>query len=182
MAVRHGDLSLFEAFAESVGRLSGYILFQYSKLLRRQLTGDLAFRYAPELLIPHFSGEGDLSDLPGNIVVLTVVVHESPLCLCGQTFTPERRVDAVHIADGLVIAQFGRLILSAAPSVALKAIYRHRHIQLERSQLGRQHGEAVLTGDQRQRPAVVPFHQKLAGVIHHLHAAFGAGFHRRVGI
>ena len=74
------------------------------------------------------------------------------------------------------------VFIHIAVFVRRKEVSGQGHIQLQRGQLRRQHGEAVLAGDKRQRPAVVPFHMELADVIHEVHLTLCTGRDGRVGI
>ena len=48
-------------------------------------------------------------------------------------------------------------------------------IQLEGGQLGRQHGEAVLAGGERQCAAIIPLHENLTLIVHKVYFALRAG-------
>ena len=109
-------------------------------------------------------------------------MHEPSFRLLRHPVFDQCRRDLILIAAQFTAFQKCAAIIEFAVLVPLIEIGGQGHIQLQRSQLRRQHGEAVLAGDKRQRPAVVPFHMELADVIHEVHLTLCTGRDGRVGI
>ena len=55
-------------------------------------------------------------------------------------------------------------------------------VSVRTTELGRQHREAVLAGNNRQRPAVVPLHMDASRIIHHIHNALRTGSNRCIWV
>ena len=109
-------------------------------------------------------------------------MHETSLCLLRHPAFHQCRHDLILIAAQLTALQQCAAVIEIAVLVPLVEIGGQGHIQLEGGQLGRQHGEAVLAGDNPQCPAVVPFHVDSANVIHEVYFALGAGKNGMMGI
>jgi len=109
-------------------------------------------------------------------------MHETPLRLLRHPVFHQCRRDLILIAPQLTPFQKCAAIIEFAVLVPLIEISGQGHIQLEGGQLGRQHGEAVLAGGERQRAAIVPLHENLSFIVHEVHFALGAGKNGRVGV
>ena len=109
-------------------------------------------------------------------------MHETSLRLLRHPVFHQRRRDLILIAPQLTALQQCAAVIEITVLVSLVEISGKGHIQLQGSQLGRQHREAVLTRDDPQRPAVIPLHVDRADVIHEIHLALGTGSNRSIGI
>ena len=109
-------------------------------------------------------------------------MHETSLRLFRHPVFHQRRHDLILIAAQLTALQQCAAVIEITVLVPLVEIGGQGHIQLERGQLGRQHGEAVLAGGERQRAAIVPLHKYLSFIVHEVHLALRAGENGRVGI
>ena len=109
-------------------------------------------------------------------------MHETSLGLLRHPVFHQCRHDLILIAAQLTALQQCAAVVEIAVLVPLIEISGQGHIQLEGGQLGRQHGEAVLAGGERQRAAIVPLHKNLSFIVHEVHLALRAGENGRVGI
>ena len=109
-------------------------------------------------------------------------MHETALRLLRHPVLHQRRHDLILITAQLTALQQCAAIVEITVLVPLVEIGGQGHVELERGQLGRQHGEAVLAGGERQRAAVVPFHVELPRIVHEVHLALGAGKNGHVRI
>ena len=109
-------------------------------------------------------------------------MHETSLGLLRHPAFHQCRHDLILIAAQLTALQQCAAVIEIAVLVPLMEIGGQGHIQLEGGQLGRQHGEAVLAGDERQRAAIVPLHKNLPLIIHEVYFALGAGKNGMMGI
>ena len=109
-------------------------------------------------------------------------MHETALGFLRHPVFHQCRHDLILIAAQLTALQQCAAVIEIAVLVPLIEIGGQGHIQLEAGQLGRQHGEAVLAGGERQCAAIVPLHENLSFVIHEVHLTLGAGKNGRVGI
>ena len=109
-------------------------------------------------------------------------MHDAALRLLRHPVFHQRRRDLILIAPQLTALQQCAAVVEFAVLVPLVEVGGQGHIQLEGGQLGRQHGEAVLAGDERQRAAIVPLHKNLPLIVHEVHFALGAGKNGRVGV
>lgn len=109
-------------------------------------------------------------------------MHETALGFLRHPIFHQRRRDLSLIASQCTAIQLSTLRFHIPVLASLIEIRSQGHIQLQGSQLGRQHREAVLTGNDSQRPAVIPLHVDRADVIHEIHLALGAGCNGGIGI
>ena len=109
-------------------------------------------------------------------------MHETALGFLRHPVFHQCRRDLILIAAQLTALQQCAAVIEIAVLVPLVEIGGQGHIQLEGGQLGRQHREAVLTGDECQRPAVIPLHVDSANVIHEVHFTFRTGSDGGVGV
>lgn len=79
------------------------------------------------------------------------------------------------LAAQLTALQQCAAVVEVAVLVPLIEIGGQGHIQLEAGQLGRQHGEAVLAGGERQCAAIIPLHENLTLIVHKVYFALRAG-------
>ena len=181
-AVIHGNLPLLKALAPAVRCLSGDKLFQSIHFGVRQFPGDAAFRNAPKLSASAVYREHNGVDLCVDAVRLMVPMHDAALCLLRHPVFHQCRRDLILIAAQLAALQQCAAVVEIAVLVPLVEIGGQGHIQVEGGQLGRQHGEAVLAGDERQRAAIVPIRKNLPLIVHEVHFALGAGKNGRVRV
>ena len=174
-AVIHGNLPLLKPLAPAIRSLSGDKLFQSIHFGIRQFSGDAAFRHAPELPVTFLYDEDGGAHLAVNAVCFIIPMHDAALRLLRHPVFHQRRRDLILIAPQLTALQKCAAVIKFAVLVSLVEIGGQGHIQLEGGQLGRQHGEAVLAGDERQRAAIVPLHKNLPLIVHKVYFALRAG-------
>ena len=121
-------------------------------------------------------------DLAIDTVGLIIPMHDAALGFLRHPVFHQRRRDLILIAAQLTALQQCAAVIEITVLVSLVEIGGQGHIQLEGGQLGRQHGEAVLAGDERQRAAIVPLHKNLPLIIHEVYFALGAGKNGMMGI
>ena len=109
-------------------------------------------------------------------------MHETSLRLLRHPVFHQRRRDLILIAPQLTALQQCAAVIEITVLVSLVEISGQGHIELECGQLGRQHGETVLAGGERQRAAIVPLHKNLPLIVHIVYLTLRAGENGRVGV
>lgn len=139
-----------------------------------QLPGYLTLCYRPELSLPLLGGEEDGADFLIHRIILTVPVHESPLCLLQKSLSEQGGADLIRIAGQLTPIQWDAVLVHIAVSVRLEQVGGHGRVQLQQLRLWRQDGEAVLTQYQIQAAAIVPLNKKISGIVNALQGSHGS--------
>ena len=102
-------------------------------------------------------------------------MHETSLGFLRHPVFHQCCRDLILIAAQLTALQQCAAVVEITVLVPLVEIGGQGHIQLDGGQLGQQHGEAVLAGDERQRAAIVPLHKNLSFIVHEVHLTLRAG-------
>ena len=162
---------LLKAFSPTVRGLAADIFFQDRKLFRIQRPMDLTHSNTPELMVSFLSSEDNRVDFSIHAVVFSIPMHDAAFRFLRHSVFFQRRRDLRFIPAQFFSLQCNAIFVEVSVFVRFIKIGGQGHIELQRFQLGRQHREAVLAGNNRQCPPVVPLHMDASRIIHQLHNA-----------
>ena len=169
----------------TTGFPKGVMLTHYNILNNGQTIGDgMKFTHDDRLCItvPFFHCENSRMNLTIDAVRFVIPVHNAALRFLRHSVFFQRRRDLRFIPAQFFSLQCNAIFVEVSVFVRFIKIGGQRHIELQRFQLGRQHCEAVLAGNNRQRPSVVPLHMELSCVVDVIQFSRRSGLHRRIRV